>query len=101
MAEVALSIGGRPHRIACRDGEESRLRMLGQIVDERYAGAARVSGGNAERAMLLAALMLADDLDEAERRPPAGAAVSEDALARIADRLESLAAALEQSSSAA
>ena len=101
MAEVTLTVGGRPHRIACRDGEESRLRMLGQLVDERYAGAARVSGGNPERAMLLAALMLADDLDETERRPPAGAALSEDALVRIADRLESLASALEQTPSGA
>lgn len=100
MAEVALSIGGRPHRIACRDGEEARLRMLGQMVDERYVSATRVSGGNPERAMLLAALMLADDLDEVERRPPPGAAVTEDALARIADRLESLAAALEQTPAA-
>jgi cell division protein ZapA len=99
MAEVTLTIGGRPHRIACRDGEEARLRMLGQMVAERYAGAERVSGGNPERAMLLAALMLADDLDETERRPPPGAAVSEDALGRIADRLESLARALEQTPS--
>lgn len=100
MAEVTLSIGGRPHRIACRDGEESRLRMLGQMVDERYASATRVSGGNPERAMLLAALMLADDLDEVERRPPPGAAVSEDALSRIADRLEALAGALEHTPAA-
>jgi cell division protein ZapA len=39
--------------------------------------------------------MLADALEEAERRPPAGAAVSEAALARIAERLEALADALE------
>ena len=39
--------------------------------------------------------MLADALEEAERRPPAGAAVSEAALARIAERLEALANALE------
>ena len=45
MAEVTLSIGGRPHRIACRDGEEARLRILGDMVDKRYAGAARVAGG--------------------------------------------------------
>jgi cell division protein ZapA len=96
MAEVTLSIGGRPHRVACRDGEESRVRMLGQMLDTRWTSAAKVAGASAERAMLFVALMLADDLDEAERRPPVGAAVSEDALNRIADRLESLAGALEQ-----
>ncbi|WP_374943391.1 cell division protein ZapA [Sphingomonas sp.] len=99
MAEVTLSIGGRPHRVACRDGEETRVRMLGDMLDTRWTGAAKVSGGSVERAMLFVALMLADDLDEAHRRPPEGAAVSEDALARIADRLESLAAALEHTSS--
>ena len=58
----------------------------------------RAAGGlSAERAMLFVALMLADDLDEAAHRPPEGAAVSEIALTRIADRLEGLAQALEQS----
>ncbi len=99
MAEVTLSIGGRPHRVACRDGEEPRVRALGQMLEARWAGAAKVSGGSAERAFLFVALMLADDLDEAERRPPVGSAVSEDALSRIADRLESLASALEQTPS--
>jgi cell division protein ZapA len=99
MAEVTLSIGGRPHLVACRDGEEARVRLLGDMLDARWSAAARVAGASTERAMLFVALMLADDLDEAQRRPPEGAVVSEDALARIADRLESLAAALEQTPS--
>ena len=96
MAEVTLSIGGRSHVVGCRDGEETRVRMLGRMLDERWAVANRAAGGlNAERAMFFVALMLADDFDEALTRPPPGAAVSESALARIADRLESLASALE------
>ena len=96
MAEVTLSIGGRAHVVGCRDGEEPRVRMLGQMIDERWAVANRAAGGlNAERAMFFVALMLADEQDEALSRPPVGAAVSESALARIADRLESLASALE------
>ncbi|MDE0879466.1 MAG: cell division protein ZapA [Sphingomonas bacterium] len=98
MAEVTIKIGGRPHVIACRDGEEARLALLGGMIDQRWATAARAAGSTngGERAMLFVALMLADDLDEALSRPPEGAAVSESALARIADRLESLADALEQ-----
>ena len=96
MADVTLSIGGRGHVISFRDGEESRVRMLGQLLDERWAVANRAAGGlNSERAMLFIALMLADEYDESLSRPPVGAAVSEAALARIADRLESLATALE------
>ena len=95
MAAVTLRIGGRGHQVVARDGDEARVQMLGRMVAERWDTADRASGGSAERAMLFVALMLADALDEAESRPPVGAAVSEPALARIADRLESLADALE------
>ena len=98
MATVTLSIGGRPHQIACRAGEEPRVRQLGDMIDQRWATANRAAGGlSAERALLFVALMLADDLDEALVRPPEGAAVSEGSLLHIADRLEALATALEQS----
>ena len=94
---MLLSIGGRNHPVACRDGEEDRARLLGRLLDQRWAAALRASGGvNTERAMFFVALMLADALDEAESRPPAGAAVSETGLERIADRLEQLAAVLER-----
>lgn len=95
MANVTLYVGGRPHQIATRDGEEARVQMLGRMLDECWPAAHRASGGSVERAMLFVALMLADALDEAEHRPPEGSVVSEAALARIADRLEGLADALE------
>ena len=96
MAEVTLSIGGRSHVVGCRDGEEDRVRSLGAMIDERWAPAQRAAGGlNTERAMLFVALMLADALQEAENRPPEPGAASPAMLATIADRLESLAAALE------
>lgn len=103
MASVTLTIGGRPHQITCRDGEEARVRQLGEMIDQRWLGAQRAAGGsNGERAMLFVALMLADDLDEmragpVERVPTEGASVSEGALTRLAERLEALAATLEQS----
>jgi cell division protein ZapA len=102
MAEVQLPIGGRNHAVACRDGEEGRVRLLGQLIDQRWPAALRAAGGvSTERAMFFVALMLADDLEEAQTRPPEGSAMSEAALARIADRLESLADALEQSPASA
>ncbi|MCP3733388.1 cell division protein ZapA [Sphingomonas sp. RP10(2022)] len=97
MANVTLPIGGRPHTVACRDGEEARLQLLGQMIEDRWPTALRAAGGvPGERAMLFVALMLADDLEDIRQRPPEGAAVSEPALARIADRLEALANALER-----
>lgn len=98
MATVTLTIGGRPHQIICRDGEEARVRQLGEMIDQRWPGAQRAAGGsNGERAMLFVALMLADDLDETRARPAEGASVGEGALVRLAERLEALAATLEQS----
>ena len=96
MADVTLTIGDRRHTVACRDGEEDQLRRLGGKLDEHWATAQRAAGNvGGERAMLFVALMLADALDEAERRP-AGAAESAVAT-RIAEKLEALAATLEKS----
>ncbi|MBN8807108.1 MAG: cell division protein ZapA [Sphingomonas sp.] len=45
----------------------------GEMLDQRWAPANRASGGlNAERTMLLVALMLADSLYAAEHRPATG-----------------------------
>ena len=99
MAEVTLTIGGRAHQVLCRDGEEMQVERLGRMLDQRWADADRAAGGlSVERAMLFVALMLADDLDEAQRRPAdGGGAVVPPGLA---DRLERIAAALEESAAA-
>jgi cell division protein ZapA len=94
MADVTLTIGDRRHTVACRDGEEPQLRKLGELLDRHWTTASRASGGlNGERTMLFVALMLADELDEAQRRPPEGAGAA--MLEQVADRLERLAAVLE------
>jgi cell division protein ZapA len=95
MADVTLTIGDRRHTVACPDGQEDGVRRLGTMLDARWANAARASGGlNGERTMLFVALMLADALEDAERRP--AEVRDEPLLASIADRLEALAATLEQ-----
>ncbi|GGB34345.1 hypothetical protein GCM10011380_24750 [Sphingomonas metalli] len=96
MATVTIQVGGRPHTIACRPGEEARVQLLGRMLDQRWSAADRAAAGQPERAMLFVALMLADALEEAESRPPVGAAIGEAALERLADRLEKLAETLEQ-----
>ena len=94
MADVTLTIGDRRHTVACRDGEEPQLRKLGEMLDKHWSTAARASGGlNGERTMLFVALMLADQLEEAEHRPPQGQGAA--LLEKVAERLERLAATLE------
>jgi cell division protein ZapA len=93
MGKVSLSIAGRVHSIACRDGEELHFERLGAILARHADTASRASGGGGERTLLFLALILADQLDEAERNPPAG--VSPVLLENLADRLEAVASALE------
>ncbi|MFD1788646.1 cell division protein ZapA [Sphingomonas floccifaciens] len=101
MAEVRLTIGGRAHIVACRDGGEAALEALGRRLDAHAATAARAAGGQgSERTMLYIALMLADELQEAENAPPRDG-VSPVLIDRIADRLEHVADTLEQAAASA
>lgn len=94
MGQVTLTVAGRSHTIACRDGEEIHLQRLEGMLNKHAQTALHASGGlSGERTMLFLALILADLLDEAERNPPGG--VSPVLLDNLADRLEAVAAALE------
>lgn len=95
MAEVTLRIGDRDYRIGCADGQEAHLEWLGKLVSGRWEAARRASGGlSTERTLLFVSLMLADALNDAEKGGSTGGG-NNLLLDRIADRLEALAAALE------
>ena len=100
MAEVELTIAGRPYRVACRNGEEETLQAAGALVDAKSREALAGLGTLSEsRQLLFAALLLADQIiDGREFEVPKG---PDDELAqrtqRLAERLESLADRLEQS----
>ena len=64
MSEVALKIGGRTYRVACAAGEEDRVKRLGKTIDEKLATMG-ASAGPGEQNMLFAALLLADEVQEA------------------------------------
>jgi cell division protein ZapA len=91
MAQISIEIGGRRYEVNCRDGGEARLRMLAGLVDARAADVIRSVGrGNETRELVLTALLLADDLDEA-RGAAAALDAHADALERCAARIEALA----------
>ena len=99
MAEVELTIAGRPYKVACRNGEEETLRAAGAIVDAKSREALAGLGTLSEsRQLLFAALLLADQIiDGRDFEVPKGP--DEDLVQRtnqLADRLESLADRLEQ-----
>jgi cell division protein ZapA len=99
MAEVMLSIGGHSYQVSCRDGEEPHLHKIAEIVDRKVSEARSAVGDLGEvRQLLLASLLLADELFEADK--PAVAASTDDVEAAkfemLADHIEAIAARLEK-----
>ncbi|GAK46571.1 conserved protein [Tepidicaulis marinus] len=63
MGQVSVSINGRAYSIACDDGQEKHLTELAAYVDEQVTGlAAQVGQVGDARLMLMASLLLADEL---------------------------------------
>ena len=107
MAEVVVRVNGRDFPLSCADGQETRTRRLAQYVDSKITEFAKGLGQAGElRLLLLAALVIADELSDAgealqqernrlsppEIAEPAAAASEIDGLAK---RIEGIAAALE------
>ena len=62
MAEVNLTIDGRTYPVACDDGQERRLLQLVSYVDQRMREASVSGTSNKTQAMVLASLVLADEV---------------------------------------
>ena len=101
MANVDLEIASRSYSVACRDGEEAHLQQLAAVVDGKAKQAASALGNMGEaRQLLLASLLLADELKEVRSGVPVAAPAEPDpavadALERLAERVEMLAERLE------
>jgi cell division protein ZapA len=101
MAHVDLFIAGRSYQIACRDGEEENLKAAARLVDAKSREALAGLGTLSEsRQLLFASLLLADQLLEGGSGGGASVAPAPDPAiagrtAALAERLEALAASLE------
>ena len=99
MSNVTVTIAGRQYTVACAEGEENHIEMLGRSIDHKLQGLASLSGQSEARTLLFAALLLADELHEAQSDRGAAPAVDDgpaaETLERLADRLEGVAARLE------
>ena len=105
---VDLTIAGRTYQVACREGEEENLRSAARLVDGKSREALAGLGTLSEaRQFLFASLLLADQLIDKPRDESGAPQAPPELLARpdpalitragaLADRLESLAQALEQ-----
>lgn len=83
MGQILVAINGRTYRLACADGQETRLEALAACVTAKVDQVAKDFGQvGEERLMLMAALLVADDLFELRAlnpTPTLAAAVSLDA----------------------
>lgn len=101
MAEITIQIAGRAYDVACRDGEEEQLKRLAGLVDAKAEQVrAAVGGGGETRQLLLAALLLADELNDIRGGkvaplPPDTDTALADAVEQLAWRVETLADHLE------
>lgn len=67
MAEISISLNGRIYDIACDAGQEGRVSTLASYIDQRVQQIAKSGGAyNDAHLLVLTALVLADELFEAQ-----------------------------------
>jgi cell division protein ZapA len=99
MGQVTVPVNGRSFAITCDDGQEPRIRRLAQYVDAKVAEFVSSIGQVGEaRLLLLAALVIADELsdarDEFQQRNRAVDAAA-NGIQGMAKRVEAIAERLE------
>jgi len=108
VGQISLTVNGRPFAVTCDDGQETRIRRLGQYVDAKVAEFVGNLGQVGEaRLLLLAALVIADELADANEAlrleqsgahaAEAGANTAASSVNGLAQRVEAIAARLETS----
>src|SRR5206468_9203630 len=66
MGQVVVKVNGRDFPLSCADGQEPRIRRLAQYVDAKVGDFTKTIGQVGEtRLILLAALIIADELSDA------------------------------------
>ncbi|HUA77523.1 MAG TPA: cell division protein ZapA [Acetobacteraceae bacterium] len=110
MAEVTVRVNGYVYTVGCEDGQEAHLQSMAGEVDARIASIKAVGAQSGEsRLLLLAALLLADELSDMKlARPQAARAPAQGQpppaidpelarrLGRLALRAEAIADAMER-----
>jgi cell division protein ZapA len=78
MSKVTVSLNGRSFTMGCEEGQEAYLTELAQDLDARVRGISEQVGQIGDlRLLLMASLVLADELREARRRTDAAEALTD------------------------
>src|SRR3954454_20239847 len=102
MGQVVVKVNGRDFQLTCADGQEARIRRLAQYVDAKVGEFTKTVGQVGEaRLILLAALVIADELSDANealrqegnRQGPSGGGDpgAASGIRSMAERIESVA----------
>jgi cell division protein ZapA len=103
MAQVTIRINGYAYTVGCEDGQEQHLEHMATEIEQRINSIKSIGGQSGEaRLLMLAALLLADELHDLRngmKAPVAAAMGTNDSerrakLRRIAARAEEIAADL-------
>ncbi|HMD63780.1 MAG TPA: cell division protein ZapA [Stellaceae bacterium] len=99
MGQVSVPVNGRSYTITCDDGQETRIRRLAQYVDAKVGEfVASVGQVGEARLLLLAALVIADELSDANdaiERERNRADATSNGRVETAKRVEAIAARLQ------
>jgi cell division protein ZapA len=69
MSVVELKVGSRLYQVACENGQEPQLLKLASEIDTRIEGLARqMRTGNDSLLLLMTALMMQDELNDAQKK---------------------------------
>lgn len=69
MAEVLIKINGKNYRMACEEGEQDRVMNLGERFNSCINDLKEKFGGiDSERLIIMAAMIITDQLYEAEQK---------------------------------
>jgi|SRR5580698_3524046 cell division protein ZapA len=92
MAQVSLQINGYGYMLGCADGEEEHLRALAADLDRRIDEIKVSTGPSGEaRLLLMAALMLSDELHDLRQQQDVTSAPAAKSEAKIGRRLRGIA----------
>ncbi|WP_026439489.1 cell division protein ZapA [Acidocella facilis] len=77
MAQVTIRINGYAYQVGCEDGQEEHLGKMAAEIEQRITHIKAIGGQAGEaRLLMLAALLLADELHDVKTNPPASAPVA-------------------------
>ena len=68
MAQMTIRINGYAYTVGCEDGQETHLEEMADEIEQRIARIKALGGQSGEsRLLMLAALLLADELHDTRR----------------------------------